>query len=119
MTEGMFISAVNEEDKLVSLGQYGYMIDYQYQSANVYIDDDRLVAIAEVKYLVTSLAKQNNPAAGAITSDVDETLRITYIQADNGEFLIDDIKTVYLVDNQNIDKLQKVSEHGNDEKGHD
>lgn len=107
MTEGLYTSEVQFEEEQLNLGLDGYTVDYRFEEANIYLDEEHLVAIVEVSYYVTKLAKKNDYTL--LDRDVltKQNLRLTYKKVDN-TILLDDKEEIFIAGKYNIEELNKL-----------
>lgn len=98
MTKGLYTSEVNQEDKAVNQAYKGYVVDYVFQSAQIYIDQENLTAIAQVRYSNTLLTKKNNYDKAQTNVANETTLKLTYSKQD-GKFLLNSKEQMLLTSN--------------------
>ena len=98
MTKGLYTSEVNQEDKAVNQAYKGYVVDYVFQSAQIYIDQENLTAIAQVRYSNTLLSKKNNYDRAQTNVANETTLKLTYSKQD-GKLLLNSKEQLLLTSN--------------------
>lgn len=98
MTKGLYTSEVNQEDKAVNQAYKGYVVDYVFQSAQIYIDQENLTAIAQVRYSNTLLTKKNNYDKAQTNVANETTLKLTYSKQD-GKLLLNSKEQILLTSN--------------------
>lgn len=98
MTKGLYTSEVNQEDKAVNQAYKGYVVDYVFQSAQIYIDQENLTAIAQVRYSNTLLTKKNNYDKAQTNVANETTLKLTYSKQD-GKLLLNSKEQMLLTSN--------------------
>lgn len=98
MTKGLYTSEVNQEDKAVNQAYKGYVVDYVFQSAQIYIDQENLTAIAQVRYSNTLLSKKNNYDKAQTNVANETTLKLIYSKQD-GKFLLNNKEQMLLTSN--------------------
>lgn len=98
MTKGLYTSEVNQEDKAVNQAYKGYVVDYVFQSAQIYIDQENRTAIAQVRYSNTLLTKKNNYDKAQTNVANETTLKLTYSKQD-GKFLLNSKEQMLLTSN--------------------
>ena len=98
MTKGLYTSEVNQEDKAVNQAYKGYVVDYVFQSAQIYIDQENLTAIAQVRYSNTLLSKKNNYDKAQTNVANETTLKLTYSKQD-GKLLLNSKEQLLLTSN--------------------
>ena len=52
----MYNSIVADEEKAVNKAYQGYIVDWEYQDADMYINSDKLEVLVNVRYKNTTLA---------------------------------------------------------------
>lgn len=98
MTKGLYTSEVNQEDKAVNQAYKGYVVDYVFQSAQIYIDQENLTAIVQVRYSNTLLSKKNNYDKAQTNVANETTLKLTYSKQD-GKLLLNSKEQLLLTSN--------------------
>lgn len=83
MTDLMYNQEVSTEDEAVNQAYKGYVVDYIFKSADIYIDETNLVAIVKVRYTNTLLAKKNNYENAQKNVSNESTLRLTFVEQNN------------------------------------
>lgn len=80
LTEGMYNAIVSDEDKPTQKAYQGYIVDYEFEGADIFINQDKNEVIVIVKYKNTTLAKKDDRSK-AITKSNKEAFKLTYTVA--------------------------------------
>lgn len=95
MTSALYQEQTSFEEESVNLAYKGYIVDYQFKDAKIYIDNANQTVLATVRYTNTLLSvkdKRDSRQAG-VSNEV--TLKLTY-QLINNHFLVDKMETMTL-----------------------
>ena len=107
MTEGMYNAIVSEENKAQNQTYKGYVINFEFQSADIYIDQANKSVICEITYTNDLLQKKDN-LEGAQTGVINRTaIKLDYIQADN-TYLVNQMNSLIITDSANPSATQEV-----------
>ncbi|EUB25720.1 MAG: hypothetical protein ACFN4A_08400 [Streptococcus mutans] len=98
MTDAMYNQETSTEDEATNQAYKGYVVDYIFKEAEIYIDTKNKVAIAKVRYTNTLLAKKNNYEKAQKNVSNESTLRLTYVQQNN-KLLVNKKESILLVSN--------------------
>ena len=98
MTDAMYNQETSTEDEATNQAYKGYVVDYIFKEAEIYIDTKNKVAIAKVRYTNTLLAKKNNYEKAQKNVSNESTLRLTYVQQNN-KLLVNKKESILLVYN--------------------
>lgn len=60
MTESLYQQELDLENQALNQAYKGYVVDFQYKDADIYIDDERLIALVKVRYSTTLLEKKGS-----------------------------------------------------------
>ncbi|HEL1582370.1 hypothetical protein [Streptococcus suis] len=96
MTEGMYNQEVSKEDEAVNQTYKGFVVDYVYKDADIYIDTERNVVIAKVRYTNTLLAEKNNYDKAQKDVMNETTIQLSYLKEGNS-FKVNTKEEVVLV----------------------
>lgn len=107
MTDAMYNQQVALEEDPTTQTYKGYVVDFEYQDSDVYLDTVDNIALVKVTYQDTLLAKKNDYSQ-ARTMTETATLRITYSKTSDG-FLVNNIESIILVDAENSDEYAEVN----------
>lgn len=98
MTQGLYNATVDAEEDPTTKTYKGFVVDYKFKDARIYIDQKNMKVIAQVTYVNTLLSKKNNYEA---MHDKDHenktTLALDYTEVD-GKLLIDHMSVLVLHD---------------------
>ena len=97
MTDAMYNQEVSIEDEATNQAYKGYVVDYIFKEAEIYIDTKNKVAIAKVRY-TNLLSKKNNYEKAQKNVSNESTLRLTYVQQNN-KLLVNKKESILLVSN--------------------
>ncbi|MGT2906526.1 hypothetical protein [Streptococcus dentiloxodontae] len=98
MTDSLYNQQVSLEEEAQNQAYKGYVVDFEYQDATIYIDEENLVVLIQVKYTNTLLSEKDN-YDDAQTDVVNEaTLRLTYVEQD-GDYLVNKMESIILTSN--------------------
>lgn len=82
VTEGMYNSIVADEEKAVNKAYQGYIVDWEYQEADMYINSDKLEVLVNVRYKNTTLAIKDDKSKQT-TQNRQSSYKITFTKLDN------------------------------------
>ncbi|MEY8463115.1 hypothetical protein [Streptococcus merionis] len=100
MTEGLYNAIVSEENKAQNQAYKGFVVNFEFQEANIYIDQAHQRVICEVTYTNDLLQKKDNKE-GAQTGVVNHTtLQLEYTTV-NDNYLINQMSAILLTDSAN------------------
>ena len=97
MTDSMYQETVQEEQKPVNQTYKGYVVDQSYESGSIYIDKTHKVALAQIKYISTTLTEKDNRDSKGLTGTTKATIRLTYVEQ-SGKLLINKIEPIVLTE---------------------
>lgn len=101
MTEGLYNATISEENKAQSQTYKGYIINYAFESAQIYIDNINHQVICKVTY-TNDLLKEKNNAEGAQKGVINHTtIQLDYAKV-NGNFLVNHMSTLLLTDSSDL-----------------
>ena len=99
MTEGMYNATVSEEETAQNQAYKGYVVNFEFQSAQIYIDQTNEKVICYVNY-TNDLLQEKDSSEGAQT-DVSNTtiIQLTYSKVDK-TYLVNNMSTLLITDSQ-------------------
>ncbi len=97
MTEAAYNQEVNSEEEPSVQTYKGYVVDTQMKSANIYIDQENNVALAQVRYTQTQLQKKYDYTNAQTNVGFSRTIRIRFSKQD-GKYLVNHIDPILIVD---------------------
>lgn len=103
MTDALYQLTVDEEDKPVNQTYKGFVVDFEFKEAAIYIDQTNLSVIARVTYSNTLLDEKKNYDTAQKNVPHEVTLRLKYLNV-NGTFKVSSIESIILTD--------KMGDHG-------
>jgi prgL len=98
MTKALYTAEVKQEESAINQTYKGYVVDYVFQRAEIYVDNENLTAIVHVRYTNTLLAKKNNYEKAQTNVSNEVTLKLTY-QNQNGKLLLNSKEQLQLISN--------------------
>lgn len=102
MTEGLYNQIVAQEEAPTSLTYKGFVVDFSFSDATIWIDRVNNTALVEVTYTNTLLAKKNNYDQAQTDVGNSSTLRLSYTEV-NGKLLLNGIEPIVLSDTADSD----------------
>ena len=97
MTEGMYSQEVAKEDEPQNQTYKGFVVDFEYQGSEIYIDEKNHQVLAQVRYSNTLLDEKKNYDSAVKDVQNETVLKLSYSE-DNGKFKISKIETMALMD---------------------
>lgn len=97
MTDGLYKQQIAKEDEPVSQTYKGFVIDFKFKSAEIFIDQEKLQVITQVNYVNTLLDDKKNLETAQRDILNKKTLRLSYIN-DNGTLKVNKIESIILTD---------------------
>lgn len=87
MTDSLYQQEISLEADPINQAYKGYVVDFKFQTADIYIDDTQLTALVKVHYTNTLLAEKGNydKAQKDVVNEVD--IKLTYVKQ-NGKYLL-------------------------------
>ncbi|WP_315460330.1 hypothetical protein [uncultured Streptococcus sp.] len=106
MTEGMYNATVSEEETAQNQAYKGYVVNFEFQSAQIYIDQTNEKVICYVNY-TNDLLQEKDSSEGAQT-DVSNTtiIQLTYSKVDK-TYLVNNMNTLLITDSQDPTSSQE------------
>lgn len=98
MTDPMYQQEKSLEEQPVNQTYKGFVVDYKFKSADVYIDNVNHVVLAKVYYTNTLLSEKNNYDKAQKNVSNEATVRLTY-QESKGKMLVDKMESILLMSN--------------------
>lgn len=106
MTEGMYNATISEEETAQNQAYKGYVVNFEFQSAQIYIDQTNEKVICYVNY-TNDLLQEKDSSEGAQT-DVSNTtiIQLTYSKVDK-TYLVNNMSTLLITDSQDPTSSQE------------
>lgn len=106
MTEGMYNATISEEETAQNQAYKGYVVNFEFQSAQIYIDQTNEKVICYVNY-TNDLLQEKDSSDGAQT-DVSNTtiIQLTYSKVDK-TYLVNNMSTLLITDSQDPTSSQE------------
>lgn len=97
MTDALYQQTVATEDEPQNQTYKGFVVDFEFKNADIYINEDSLEVIAQVTYVNTLLDEKKN--YDTAQKDVVNTaaLRLTYVK-ENDKYKVNKIENIILTD---------------------
>lgn len=111
MTKNAYQNAIKAEDQPTNAVYKGFVVDQEFESADIFIDADKKQAIVTVNYVNQSLTKKNDKSSGVRQHKTD-TLLLTYV-TENDKLKVNDIRQKKLTDNTNNEQQNVQTERNN------
>lgn len=115
MTSTMYTQETDIENLPVNQAYKGYVINQVFDRANIYIDTDNNIALAEVEYHNTQLMEKGTTDGALIDTPEKVTLKITYAKQGN-RFKVDKIEKILLTSTGITSRDNKYDEFKPDEE---
>ena len=97
MTDALYQQTVSTEDELQNQTYKGFVVDFKFKTAEIYINQESLQVIAQVNYVNTQLDEKKNYETAQKDVLNKATLRLTYVQQD-GKLKVNKIESIILTD---------------------
>lgn len=96
MTTSLYNQEVSKEEEPVSQTYKGYVVDFEFQEADIYINTKTNIAIVQVDYTNTLLEKKDNYDKAQKNVHNRATLKLTYIPDETGRLKLNNIQPATL-----------------------
>lgn len=100
MTDGMYNAAVSEEETAQNQAYKGFVVNFEFKDAQIYIDKTNDKAICYVDYTNDLLQKKNLTEGAQLGVDNNTIIQLTYNEI-NGKYLVNNMSTLLITDSQN------------------
>ncbi|CAK1230338.1 hypothetical protein [Fructobacillus evanidus] len=111
MTKNAYQNTIKTEDQPTNAVYKGFVVDQEFESADIFIDADKKQAIVTVNYVNQSLTKEDDRSTG-VRQHKTATLLLTYVN-ENGKLKVNDIRPKKLTDNTDTQNQQNVQQERN------
>ncbi|HEM3697669.1 TPA: hypothetical protein U1C85_000711 [Streptococcus suis] len=101
MTEGLYTATVSEEELPINQAYKGYVVDQVFESAQIYLNQEKNIAIVQVQYSNKLLQEKDNRSGQSISQQGTATLQLNYIQ-EEGKLLVNTIDNIVLSDGTGV-----------------
>lgn len=98
MTDGLYQQEVAKEKEPVSQTYKGFVVDFKFKSAEIFINQDRLQVLTQVNYVNTLLDEKKNYDTAQKDVMNKLTLRLTYVKDSKGNYKVNKIESIILTD---------------------
>ena len=99
MTDGMYNAAVSEEETAQNQAYKGFVVNFEFKDAQIYIDKTNDKVICYVNYTNDLLQKKNSTEGAQLGVDNNTIIQLTYNQVD-GKCLVNNMSTLLITDSQ-------------------
>lgn len=100
MTEGLYNATVSEENKAQNQAYKGYVVNYEFQDAQIYIDKINHRVITKITYTNDLLKKKDSNEGAQVGVTNHTTLQLDYTKV-NGKYLVNHMSTLLITDSSN------------------
>lgn len=100
MTEGLYNVTVSEENKAQNQAYKGYVVNYEFQDAQIYIDKINHRVITKITYTNDLLKKKDSNEGAQVGVTNHTTLQLDYTKV-NGKYLVNHMSTLLITDSSN------------------
>ena len=97
MTDGLYKQQIAKEEEPVNQTYKGFVIDFKFKSAEIFINQEKLQVITQVNYVNTLLDDKKNLETAQRDILNKKTLRLSYIN-DKGTLTVNKIESIILTD---------------------
>lgn len=97
MTDALYQQTVATEDGPQNQTYKGFVVDFEFKNADIYINEDSLEVIAQVTYVNTLLDEKKNYETAQTDVVNTATLRLTYVK-ENDKYKVNKIENIILTD---------------------
>lgn len=97
MTDALYQQTVATEDEPQNQTYKGFVVDFEFKNADIYINEDSLEVIAQVTYVNTLLDEKKNYETAQKDVVNTATLRLTYVK-ENDKYKVNKIENIILTD---------------------
>lgn len=99
MTNGMYNATVSEEETAQNQAYKGFVVNFEFKDAQIYIDKTNDKVICYVNYTNDLLQKKNSTEGAQLGVDNNTIIQLTYNQID-GKYLVNNMSTLLITDSQ-------------------
>lgn len=99
MTDGMYNAAVSEEETAQNQAYKGFVVNFEFKDAQIYIDKTNDKVICYVNYTNDLLQKKNSTEGAQTGVDNNTIIQLTYNKVD-GKYLVNNMSTLLITDSQ-------------------
>ncbi|WP_449449294.1 hypothetical protein [Streptococcus suis] len=96
MTENLYKQEVSKEEEAVSQTYKGYVVDFEFKEADIYINTKTNIALVQVTYTNTLLEKKDNYEKAQKNVRNRTILKLSYIRDKEGELKLNAIQPAVL-----------------------
>lgn len=100
MTEGLYNGTVSQEEEPVNQSYKGYIVNYKFKDAQIYINDRNHTVIATVTYTNDILKTKGSKKDAQLDFENKLTMRLNYTKV-SGKYKVNDMTTLLIADSTN------------------
>lgn len=100
MTEGLYNGTVSEEDEPTNQTYKGYIVNYKFESAQIYINQTDKTAIVTVNYTNDLYKTKGSKKDAQLNFENKLTMKLNYTKVNN-KYLINNMSTLLIADSSN------------------
>ncbi|MDT9554883.1 hypothetical protein [Streptococcus mutans] len=97
MTDGLYNGTVSEEDKPTNQTYKGYIVNYKFESAQIYINQTDKTAIVTVSYTNDLYKTKGSKKDAQLNFENKLTMKLSYTKVNN-KYLINNMSTLLIAD---------------------
>lgn len=97
MTEGMYNSTVSQEKEPINQAYKGYVVNFKFESAQIYINEKDHTVITTISYTNDLLKHKNSKKDAQIGFKNRITTKLSYTKV-NGKYLVDNMSSLLIAD---------------------
>lgn len=98
MTDGLYQQEIAKEEEPVSQTYKGFVVDFKFKSAEIFINQDKLQVLTQVNYVNTLLDEKKNYDTAQKDVLNKLTLRLTYVKDSDGKYKVNRMESIILTD---------------------
>lgn len=99
MTDGMYNATVSEEETAQNQAYKGFVVNFEFKDAQIYIDKTNDKVICYVNYTNDLLQKKNSTEGAQTGVDNNTIIQLTYNKVD-GKYLVNNMSTLLITNSQ-------------------
>lgn len=100
MTDGLYNGTISQEDEPTNQTYKGYVVNFKFDSAQIYIDKADKTAIVTVRYTNDIYKTKGSKKDAQLDVDNKLTMKLSYTNT-NGKYLLNDMSTLLIADSSN------------------
>ncbi|MFC2401538.1 hypothetical protein [Streptococcus sobrinus] len=100
MTEGLYNGTVTEEEEPTNQAYKGYVVNFKFDDAQIYIDQADKTAIVTIRYTNDIYKTKGSKKDAQLDVDNKLTMKLSYTKT-NGKYLLNDMSSLLIADSSN------------------